>query len=398
MKLCCFGKSWKSLLFCIGIYIVASIGCRTLETLYFPKLENASINVSLFILMEYGSLIFFLIPELKMRIKDRKVNKNEIRNPERSNLKELIKFLLLFIGIFAFSYGFYIYSFIHVEHDFIINGEASKSLKILFLILIYKISDKNFHFYRHHFLSMAIIVLMGLSRFFMKAMRFDWELNLSGALILLGLALFSPFIAMLYIVILESLLKKNYYSPYLVLVIMGVTISALSSLMYFIFLNVDCGDTEFCKIASKNIYIPDMSIIAFSLLYSFFNAFLIFINVITIYYFSVFYLMLLFAIGRLIQNFIDFPEYNLNEKIIIISTDIFEILSLLIFVEIIKIKCCGFNRNIRKNIIFRAEDEIDHLGELDEGNDEDNENIIADDFIIFNDEEEIKDDDNSVYN
>lgn len=50
---------------CFLIYLVCSIICRSIETLYFPTLKNDSINIALSIIMENGSSILIIIFELK---------------------------------------------------------------------------------------------------------------------------------------------------------------------------------------------------------------------------------------------------------------------------------------------------------------------------------------------
>ena len=77
-----------------------------------------------------------------------------------------------------------------------------------------------------------------------------------------------------------------------------------------------------------------------------------------------FHLMLLHGIINLILNIINFQNKNYYQQIIIIITFIIEIFAILVFVEMIILNFCGLNFNIKNNIIFRAEDEINKLGKI----------------------------------
>ena len=104
------------------------------------------------------------------------------------------------------------------------------------------------------------------------------------------------------------------------------------------------------------------------------------VEIVTINIFTVFHLILLYPFGRIVQNLIDFSNYNIYEHITIISTSFIEIISILVFVELIILNFCGCNYNIKKNIIFRAEEEINNLDNFYDDND-DNLNIESDENI-----------------
>ena len=57
-------------------------------------------------------------------------------------------------------------------------------------------------------------------------------------------------------------------------------------------------------------------------------------------------------------NFIYFQTF---EFAIHATLYVFEIIGILIFIEIIILKCCGLNEFTRNNIIFRGEEEVDEL-------------------------------------
>ena len=91
-----------------------------------------------------------------------------------------------------------------------------------------------------------------------------------------------------------------------------------------------------------------------------------FFTIVLINNFSVFHYFLFVSLERLIEAIFSFSDYVIFEQIIIIVTFFIEIFAMLVFLEIIILTFCGFNYNIKNNIIFRAENEIGRLKEEDD--------------------------------
>ena len=77
-----------------------------------------------------------------------------------------------------------------------------------------------------------------------------------------------------------------------------------------------------------------------------------------------------------------FDSLSIKKFIFSESSEIFELLAFLIYLELIELRFCGLNKNIRKNIEKRAEIEI----EISEGIN--NDNSLNSDFIDEADEKE----------
>ena len=354
------------------------------------------------LILEIGCNVFFIIPEFikrnRNKIKERekilkentKINYNYTA-PKKVEFKGIV-YLIIYLIVYCISlYIRRIYSAIYKGQVFIINGEGTKSLKIVYLVILYKLFENN-EFYRHQYLSMIIIILMGIVRFIMNIKKYNWEFIFPNTLIAIFMSFLSPLFDMLLFFMMKYYMKYKYYSPYFICFMLGIVFGILESLTLIIFRYIDYEENEVCKILSKETFISGNKTIFILIIYSINQAFYVLVETVTINNFTVFHLMLLFAFGRIVQNLIDFSNYNIYEHIIIISTSLIEIISILVFVELIILNFCGCNYNIKKNIIFRADEEIGLLGEVDDDSSNDD-NTINEDSLIKEDNK----DDNSVY-
>lgn len=151
------------------------------------------------------------------------------------NCKVFPYFLLLLIIIFIFTYLMYIYESVEKEKDFVLNGEVTKSFKIIFLIILYKIKEKNVQFYSHQFLSLLIIMSKGIIRFIMNSIKLNWNFTLSEDLLPSFVAIFSAFFSQLFLIIIEKYMKIYNYSPYFMTYTSGIIHLVLSIIMLIIF-------------------------------------------------------------------------------------------------------------------------------------------------------------------
>ena len=84
-----------------------------------------------------------------------------------------------------------------------------------------------------------------------------------------------------------------------------------------------------------------------------------FMNLLTINSFTAFHLVLLVTFGELINSFFKFyVNYSTFDLINNLIAYFFEIIGVLVFIETIELNFCGLNRNLKKNIMFRAGNEV----------------------------------------
>ena len=181
----------------------------------------------------------------------------------------------------------------------------------------------------------------------------------------------------------KILIDHKYKSPYTIITLIGIIgffFTFIASICFFYF-GDECNKEKRCDINcygaissyfdefknkysdDKNNFYLEILIIPLYIIIEFLNIlFYIFI----IKYLNPTYLMLsdniYFGINNII-NYID--DYNSNEKDYTIKFLFNEISELLVFLafciylEIVELRFCGLNRNIRKNIIYRGNNEAD---------------------------------------
>ena len=87
-----------------------------------------------------------------------------------------------------------------------------------------------------------------------------------------------------------------------------------------------------------------------------------FMNLLTINSFTAFHLVLLVTFGELINSFFKFyVNYSTFDLINNLIAYFFEIIGVLVFIETIELNFCGLNRNLKKNIMFRAGNEVESI-------------------------------------
>lgn len=372
MKLLSLGNFDKKIFFCLLTYLLLSLIITLIYRIYLSKEENIRINISLSILSEFFFNIFFIIPDLIIRKNKNKEETNGIsfntinyifNNPYKINYKGIQYLFISFIILLIYFYGTDIYITIYKEPSAILKNDANKSLKIIYLFILSKLIDKS-NFYKHQYLSLVIIALMGIIRFIMNALELNYEFKFPDFLLPLFFLFLFPFIESSIFFIIKHYMENKYYTPFFICFIMGIIISVISFIMFLIFTNIACGQSRVCEILSQKTIISENIAYVILIIESIINSLLLFIEILTINHFTIFHLMLLHGIINLILNIINFQNKNYYQQIIIIITFIIEIFAILVFVEMIILNFCGLNFNIKNNIIFRAEDEINKLGKI----------------------------------
>ena len=318
MKILYLGRLNKKIFLILFIFVVIVITTGLIEQFYLSTLTNYSINFSLKIIMFYGFDVFFFIPD----------------NKEKAPL---------------------------------MNSEGICSFEIFYFPLLSLIIDKT-EFYRHQYIPLLIMILMGIIRFIVNIKKINYEFIFPEDLFFLFLGLIIPLIDSVLFFSIQKYMKYKFYSPFFIYFLMGITNSVLALIIFIIYMNTDCGDNDICLILSKESIIEKKTSVVL-VIYSLINSFYFFIVIVVINTFSVFHYYLFGSFEKLILTMFSFSNYTIIEQFILIVTFIIEIFTVLIFIEIIILNFCGFNYNIKKNIIFRAENEIDQLEKVDDNDD-----------------------------
>ena len=203
----------------------------------------------------------------------------------------------------------------------------------------------------------------------------------------------------------KILIDRKYLSPYLIIILIGIIgfiINTITALIFEFYGN-KCNDLSEVNIncytnvssyfnilktlfnnSPKDFYLEIFFFSLFLVIFEFLNmTFAIFIykylnpgyllfsdNI----YFTFFSLINFFFIKK------KFDSLSIKKFIFSESSEIFELLAYLIYLELIELRFCGLNKNIRKNIEKRAEIEIEICGDMN------NDNSINTDLIDESDE------------
>ena len=406
MKLISFGKIEKKFYILLILHIIINV-IFVLYRLYFDKNPTEIVNnISLNNIITYFLSISFCIPEYMMR---KKVLKEKGRNNEnifnknkiiylfrfqynKIDIKNIIRLIIFLLLYYAFYFGYNIYRTIYSEHFKFANNFSNCIIDIVYLYLIYRFIYKTI-FYKHQNLSMLILILTGLIRFFfrcfvIKRISFDFPNDLFS---LIPLIIY-PFFESIEYYLFELFMKYKYFSPLFISFTVGIINVITSFILLFIFLNIDCGNSKICILLTE---LPNISIysILLYILQSILFSIMYFIIFKIIYDYSVFHVITYFSFADLLNNILMLIlDYNNYELILIIFTFFFEIFWTFVFVEIIELNFCGLNTNLKKSIIFRSKIETDFLFiEKDDDNEDNN-----DDTSLYR-ELDGENDKNSVY-
>ena len=407
MKLLSCGKVNLKIYIYIIIYALIELSFSLLN-LYFQNNENDEIN-NVFInkIISFGFGVIIGIPALVLKNIQSK-NKN-IENKSKSKItyifynpykqlssRKLLFSILLIIIYYIYSIGCDLFSKSHKELLKYGSNEYYGSMDIFYLYLIFKFKHKIV-FYKHQYLSLIIIILMELIRYFFELFLFKGvSLNFKSddLFSLIPLVIF-PVFDTLENYFLKYFMEYYYYSPVFICFLRGIVYAVISIIMIAIFLNINCTGFiwDFCLFLSENKSISTKAIIVY-IAQSILDLSCTFFKLLIMDKFTIFHIIILYTINTLIISCVNLIENNtIYEIIMIIITFLIEILSVFIFLEIIELNFCGLNHDLRKNIISRAMDDNNLIYEINDEDDDNSENELPND----KDKDKIIDDNDSEY-
>ena len=356
-------------------YIITQILLNSITFSFKLKFVDLKIkNIPLLLITTHSSLIFFIIIECRVRklFNKKETNENELKDGKRKgkelkliynkskkvNIKEPLNLILMILLELIYDTSLLAYQKKEEEQSELVIAEIYKFMDILFLLIFFRVFHKIL-FYKHQYISLIIIILTGLARFFRVFEYFFHEEGKEFGIITLGFIILLPLIDSVKIYIIQKYMKYKYYSPYFILFLIGVTYLIVSLIILIIFKNINCS-TEICKSLSE-INIESNKVVNYILiiLYSLFYGLEHFIKFYTMYAFSAFHYILISTFGEIIQfGYKMILNFDTTDLIVNLVTYSVEIFAVLVFIETIELNFCGLNMNLKKNIIFRADNEL----------------------------------------
>ena len=305
--------------------------------------------------------ILIIIPYfIRKKFCNKKIVKNRNKIIVKNNTKDYI--ILIFFPIIYFLRKVITYIF-KETYEFI-----NQSLTLIFLSFFMKFYTK-FRFYNYNTISVIMFTIFAIiiDAFICKQ---------TFSFILLLLNILSSVLYSVELIYRKYLMDNKYISLYKILCFCGIIdfiiliILEILTINYKLFFNKQIIEIP---IQYRDIKMNYFLIVSGSILILICYSIHIIIFYLLIYHFTPIHAVVIDTIKISIKSIYKFKFLKIFSKIYIITLIIFSILSLFIYLEIIELKCCGLNKNIRKNILKRM-DTDKTLYETEDWIDNDSEN------------------------
>lgn len=217
---------------------------------------------------------------------------------------------------------------------------------ILFICMFSHVILKS-KLYKHQYLCLMIIIILGI---IINLNLYFYQKESKTNIIEVVIKYFSEIIFSLGLVLNKFTIEKKFASPYEICFIQGIINLILYIICLLIFKDLDDFFSYWYELDNIEIYL----FLILTVIQFIFNLFIL----MTLKIFTVCHILIIIVIAELEPFCKDLIYQNFNSIIIIIEF-ICILFILLIFNEIIEINCCGLQTNTKKNIIKRAEIELE---------------------------------------
>ena len=367
-----------------------------------PILKNHPFIESLYQYLGFiiiGSILYFIfvIKKSKSKINNENNNNNNIitsnkliYNKKKMEIKNVNLVILLFVCfLLFFQLELYdiLYSFNFYYFDFWIFNII---FTLLFMYKIFKIKP-----FLHHYLSIIFIIIIDIILILIATFIPDKETDenaYSNVEKILKYKSFAIFIIIFFIIIscstafarveVKKIMEIKYISPLKLIILIGFIGVIFTLLSLAISNKFECNEDlkEYCKVNDQTkIYFDNFSIYKSNLNaqepIKFWIEIFVFYPLIIIGRFIKFYfeLLIIYYLNPVFVLICDEFYYAIKENIFLIlkfepkffvkiSANIIAIIGYFIYLEIIELRFCGLNKNLRKNINKRAK--TDHFIEF----------------------------------
>ena len=348
--------------------------------------------------LTYFGMFLCIIPELILKFKTRNVNSENSDIKKNKKLNGAIQYIYtdlsdkttwkdyIHIGIISFILLLIDFIKIYIEKEEDCANAEYYFTTLPFLLFISIFFNKT-EFYKHQYISIIIITIIGIYQYVIKIIFYynnskeffsiiiDLVLQI---LIGLGEAIFFSYI--------KRLMNYKFFSPYKVSYIFGLINMIIILIVLFIISDIDCNENDLCQIKYNdtsyfdNIYSIFNKVNAFQIFIIFlisicFGALKLLINLIINYYTvcHIFVFLENNGIADTINQEINKPTNPFIGVTVGISHLINSLFSF-VFLEIIELKCFGLNKNYKENIKKRVDEENNRISKGETNNEDENEN------------------------
>ena len=400
MKCISLGKKNKRFLLHAIFYLLVMIFLNIIASI-FKYMKVSTDNMPLILAICHACLIFFIAPEcwFKYQISSSKIKEKTKETLNSKRVKYLFKkskpfnikiFLVLIIMIildYIYDSGLIYFQKIKSQDLDLLFIEIFKFMDTLFLFIFFRVINK-IRFYKHQYISLIIIIIMGLIKFGYKIINNKIYLDFY----LIGFFIILPLLDSINIYFVQKFLTHDNFSPFFICFVTGIVYLLLSIPIFGIFYFIECGDSEICRLLTNQVQSFDTKTMTIICIINIFNSIFYslqhFIKLLTIDKFSVFHFILISTCGELINViFGQIFKFEVFDLILTLVAYCFEIFGVLVFTERIELNFCGLNKNLKKNIMLRAGTEFDGIYKAQDEDESDKTNT----------DESYSNDNNSVY-
>ena len=389
------GKCEKAYIFFFLFYFLTMIMLSINLFYVYGKVtnfENYS-NILLILLTYNFGQIFCFIPEiiLKNTSTEKEEEKFSLKKSLLKNKKEKNKLAIEYIFndfsdtimvkdlifIFISSILVLIADFINIEiqinnidkvGDQLILNEHYNFAVLLFIVifayLLYRMK-----FYKHQIYSVLIILFLGIFRYILKVIYYYGLFKATNLFRDIVLQIIAAIFESIVIIYSKALMEYKFFSPYKICYIFGIinTIIVLVLMIVFSFIKTNTNNWFFALKYEGYYYLDNIYSILEVYRYKLILLFVVsiclgilklFINL-TINKFTVCHIFLLLQNKEVCTNIFQemATEKGYTYVILIFISHFIDFFIILVFLEIIELNFCDLNKNLKRNIKNRADDE-----------------------------------------
>ena len=375
-------------LICLGISILESFA----ENNWYSK-RRGNISVSLFINSIAKVLDIFIYIPLKFFYYNSQLIE-QVDEYTRKKRNRLIGYIKIFVLFFFIQIVYWIIYIIYYVQSRMEKDERKKTkesivylahsygifflenIQIIFIFFITKF------FFKYEYIGQCIISLILFTIFsiiidVINYNNFFYALGGFGIFMLIFICLILESVLIIYQ---KFIMEKLFFSPFLANFLFGIIDLLVSIILGMI---TYFKDGWFCNTEKKTCYLANFTdyfedfgradIISFFASIAF-KMVIYILNMFTIYYLTPNHMLLIYIVGKFIENAIS-AEENIAANYILFA---FLLISFILYIEIFELDFCGINHNTKQSIESRARTESEDNNKLlykltstkNEGNDD----------------------------
>ena len=362
-----FGQINKKLLLPLFL-IISQVLYILINELAFKEQKNSILELFMF---SFGQISIRFIPYI-IKISIENSNEKFRSTRKRKILHYFILCLLFYANIGLGSTADYLEAdkFIYIQTNLFPNDDFLLMIYVESILLIFiSICLLKYKYFKHHIISLVIFVFFGTVCFVFHISLgnnkiISIKISLFKIIVIIICRLLRTAVEATYFCYQKYMMEKLYYPYWNIAFVPGII------LLFFSFVGIIFGfifkDLEYFSVISyftedNNVDKKVLKLIVALIFHIIISP----LTILIIFYFSPNFILIVYQFTSIAKYIISYSK-NGQYRLILISIPcyIIQILSLLIYLEVLEFNFCGLNKNTKRNIDLRAQKDL-----LDEGRD-----------------------------